>query len=213
MTKESIGWDLKILETAAILVINQEKTHSSNSEFSSSESSTDRSDDGSDSDVSADFDPTGEKVIHKPALNCSEKTDFGGDHVVYGENGAVCKNSGLFDMNSHLVIERNEQDSDGETLRKGEVLPSLLFSNNHGERTLVEVIDDDDDDHVNDVCSSSCENVDFKNSLGCEVIPLDKRKGNKAIDKEKKNSVSSQATDDGSEQEISCRMSGLRIKS
>ena len=131
--KKSIGWDLKELETAAMLVCNEEKQHDSVSESNSSESDSKEND----NDCYSTEDET--EIVDE---------FFGTQNTCVRE--MENKETGSSNEKVALHVEENKTDPIDEGVCEAEILPSLLFPGHcfHGKR-LVKVIDDKDNKDTN----------------------------------------------------------------
>ncbi|CAB3992811.1 Hypothetical predicted protein [Paramuricea clavata] len=193
--KESIGWDLKELETAAILVYNEEKDHTADSESSSSEYSTEDDDEETESNDSTDGDSTEveEEMIQQNAIKCSEKASLCEGELEHGEKGTVYQTLRVLNTKqANLSVRKNETDSENEKFHEVEVLPSLFPKQQFGGKDLVEIIGGDEDDN----------NTVF-------AVEAEKSGINRTINEGEKEIV---LTGETGEQDLSCKISRLVIK-
>lgn len=183
------------METAAILVYNEEKDHTVDSESSSSEYSTEDDDEETENNDSTDGDSTEveAEMIPQNAIKCSEKASLCEGELESGEKSTVYQTVGVLNTKqANLSVRENETDSENEKVREVEVLPSLFPKQHFGGENLVEIIGGDEDDS----------NTVF-------AVEADKSGINRTINEGEKEIVLTGET--GSEQDLSCKISRLVI--
>ena len=210
--KRSIGWDLKDLETAAILVYNEEKDKDSTSDSESSSCEyaieEDQNETRKNDNTNGDSTETKTEIVELNAEELSEEANLcKGDQNT--EKGVGLKILDVINTKPAdcIVKENNENSGDGE-IRKVEVLPSLLFDKqNIGGKRLVEIISDDEGDNNTDLSSS--EKVNSFKSLHSPAVEPDKSGVNREKNECEKDAVSTGKM--GGEQELSCKISRLAV--
>ena len=137
LRKRSIGWDLRDLETAAVLALNEEKQHNSDSE---SNSSSEYSEDNEEDDCGSSEDET-EHVEEVSGIQNTSVCEIEDDEIA-GTSEAL---DILKKKPALHIAEENETDSN----EGREILPSLLLP---GQcflmKKLVEVLEDDNDENT-----------------------------------------------------------------
>ena len=137
LRKRSIGWDLTDLETAAVLALNEEEQHNSDSgSNSSSECSEDNEDD--------DCDSSEDETEHVEDVSGIQNTS-----VCEIEDDEIASTSETLDVLKKKpalhTAEENETDSNEGRVSEIEILPSLLLPGQCHKKKLVEVLEDVND--------------------------------------------------------------------
>ena len=211
--KKSIGWDLKELETAAILVYNEEKDNdnTSDSDSSSCEYSIeeDGSERGKDDSTIGGSTETKREIVEQNAEEFSEEANLCKGELQNSVKDGVHR---ILDVKNtkpaDCIVEENDENSAQGEIRNVEVLPSLLFhKQNIGGKRLVEIISGDDDDNNTDL--SSGEKVNSFKSLHSHAVEPDESGANRETNECEKEAVSTSKM--GSEQELSCKISRLAV--